>query len=57
MGGIRRRCQTHKPSDRSAPADVFLRQEPEEEEEEEEDNGKEKEDDDDDDTTEDGYSE
>ncbi len=45
------------PSDRSAAADVLLRQEPDEEEDEEEDEGDGKEDDDDDDKDDDGYSE
>jgi len=50
---------TSDPCDRSAAADLLLRQEPDEEEEEEEDegDGKDKEDVDDDDTTDDGYSE
>ncbi len=54
MSRIRPECPDLDPSDRSVPADVLLRQEPDEEEEEEEDDGKE---DDDDDTTDDGYSE
>ncbi len=45
------------PSDRSAAADVLLRQEPDEEEDEEEDEGDGKEDDDNDDKDDDGYSE
>ena len=43
-------------SDRSAQADVLLREEPDEEEDEEEDEGDRKEDDEDEDTD-DGYSE
>jgi hypothetical protein len=59
MSRIHPECQTQDSSDRSVPADVLLRQEPDEEEDEEEDegDGKEKEDDEDDDTTDDGYSE
>jgi hypothetical protein len=44
------------PCDRSAAADVLLRQEPDEEEDEEEDEGDRKEDDEDE-GTDDGYSE
>ncbi len=43
------------PFDRSVPADVFLRQEPDEEEDEDDGDGTE--DDDDDDKDDDGYSE
>ena len=52
MSRIRPQCLAANPSDRSAQADVLLRQEPEEEEE---DDGTE--DDDDEDAADDGYSE
>ena len=60
MSRIHPECPDSDPCDRSADADVVLRQEPdeedeEEEEEEEEDEGKEDEEDDDNDD--DGYSE
>ena len=58
MSRICPQCLDADPSDRSAQADVLLREEPDEEEDEEEDEGdrKEKEDDEDEDTG-DGYSE
>jgi hypothetical protein len=49
-------CLEPDASDRSAQADVLLREEPDEEEDEEEDEGDRKEDDEDEDTD-DGYSE
>ena len=55
MSRILPECPDSYPSDRSVPATVLLRQEPEENEEEDEDDGKE--DDNDDDTDDDGYSE
>ena len=55
MSRICPRCLDANPSDRSAQADVLLREEPDEEEEEE-DEGDRKEDDEDEDTD-DGYSE
>jgi hypothetical protein len=61
MSRIHPECPDSDPCDRSAAADLLLRQEPDEEEDEEEDegdgDGKDKEDVDDDDTTDDGYSE
>jgi hypothetical protein len=59
MSRIHPKCPASDPCDRSAAADLLLRQEPDEEEDEEEDegDGKDKEDVDDDDTTDDGYSE
>jgi hypothetical protein len=66
MSRIRPQCLDANPSDRSAQADVLLREEPDEEEDEEEDEDdrkKENEDDDDDededenDVGHDGYSE
>jgi len=64
MSRINPERQTQDPSDRSVPADVVLRQEPDEEEDEEEDEDdrkKENDDDDDDedenDIGDDGYSE
>ena len=56
MSRIHPECPDPDPSDRSAAADVLLRQEPDEEDEEE-DEGDGKEDDDDDDEDDDGYSE
>ena len=56
MSRIHPECPDSDPSDRSAAANVFLRQEPDEQEDEEEDEGDGEEDDDDDDTD-DGYSE
>ena len=56
MSRTRPPCLDANPSDRSAQADVFLREEPDEEEDEEEDEGDRKEDDEDEDTD-DGYSE
>jgi len=56
MSRIHPECPDSDPSDRSAAADVLLRQEPDEEEDEEEDEGDGKEDDEDDDNG-DGYSE
>ncbi len=59
LGMSRRRSKylDSGPSDRSVPADVFLRQEPDEEEEEDDGDGTEDDDDDDDDNDDDGYSE
>ena len=57
MSRIHPECPGSDPSDRSVPADVLLRQEPDEEEDEEEDEGDGKENDDDDDEDDDGYSE
>jgi hypothetical protein len=57
MSRIHPECPASDPCDRSAAADLLLRQEPDEEEEEDEGDGKDKEDVDDDDTTDDGYSE
>jgi hypothetical protein len=59
MSKIRLQCLDANPSDRSAQADVLLRQEPgEEEEEDDEENEDDGEEDDDDDSDEgDGYSE
>ena len=57
MSRIHPECLDSDPCDRSATADVVLRQEPDEEEDEEEDEGDGKEDDDDDDEGDDGYSE
>jgi hypothetical protein len=56
MSRVRPECPDPNPSDRSAQADVLLREEPDEEEDEEEDEGDRKEDDEDEDTD-DGYSE
>jgi hypothetical protein len=61
MSRIHPQCLDANPSDRSAQADILLREEPdeeedEEEEDEEEDEGDRKEDDEDEDTD-DGYSE
>jgi len=56
MRRISPQCLDSNPSDRSAQADVLLREEPDEEEDEEEDEGDRKEDDEDEDTD-DGYSE
>jgi hypothetical protein len=44
-------------SDRSLPADILLREEPEDEEEDEEEDGDDRKEDDNDDDTDDGYSE
>ena len=57
MSRIHPECPDSDPCDRSAAADVVLRQEPDEEEDEEEDEGDGKEDNDDDDNDDDGYSE
>ena len=57
MSRICPQCLDAKPSDRSAHADVLLREEPDEEEDEEEDEGDRKEEDDEDEDTDDGYSE
>jgi ribosomal protein L12E/L44/L45/RPP1/RPP2 len=57
MSRILPQCLAANPSDRSAQADVLLRQERDEEEDEEEDEGDGKEEDDDDDEGDDGYSE
>ena len=60
MSRIHLECPDSDPCDRSAAADVVLRQEPDEEEEDEdedEDEGDGKEDNDDDDNDDDGYSE
>jgi hypothetical protein len=54
MSRICPQCLDAKPSDRSAQADVLLREEPDEEEEEDEGDRKE---DDEDEDTDDGYSE
>ena len=56
MSRIHPECPDSDPRDRSAAADVVLRQEPDEEDEEE-DEGDGKEDNDDDDKDDDGYSE
>ena len=56
MRRISPQCLDSNPSDRSAQADVLLREEPDEEEDEEEDEGDRKDDDKDEDTD-DGYSE
>jgi hypothetical protein len=56
MSRIRPQRLDANPSDRSARADVLLREEPDEEEDDEEDEGDRKEDDEDEDTD-DGYSE
>jgi len=56
MSRIHPECPDSDPSDRSAAADVLVRQEPDEEEDEEEDEGDRKEDDEDEDKD-DGYSE
>jgi hypothetical protein len=55
MSRICPQCLDAKPSDRSAQADVLLREEPDEEEDEQEDEGDRKEDDEDEDTD-GGYS-
>jgi hypothetical protein len=57
MTSICPQCPDANPSDRSAQADVLLREEPDEEEDEEEDEGDRKEDDEDEDTDGGGYSE
>ena len=58
MSRIHLECPDSDPCDRSAAADVVLRQEPDEEEEDEdEDEGDGKEDNDDDDNDDGGYSE
>ena len=57
MSRIRRQCLDANPSDRSARADVLLREQPDEEEDEEGDEGDDKEDNDYDDNGDDGYSE
>ena len=57
MSRIHRECPGSDRSDRSAAADVLLRQEPDEEDDEEEDEGDGKEDDEDADEDDDGYSE
>ena len=56
MSRIHPECPDSDPCDRSAAADVVVRQEPDEEDEEE-DEGDGKEDDDDEDEGDDGYSE
>jgi hypothetical protein len=56
MSRIHPECPGSDPSDRSVPADVVLREEPDEEEDEEDDEGDDKEDGDDGEKD-DGYSE